>query len=326
MFGELPKLFDRDFIIAFFLPAAIFLLTSFALVADFGLFPALTPLLKEDILKGSTILGIAAWLGGVFLMVMNYSIHRLLEGYGDYNPLGLLLPLKKRAYWKLQDKIDRIQEEIKTSRSIHDEDQLSKLGAKRDRLRIEEAERYPKKWHRLLPTAFGNAVRAFEDYPEQMYGVDAIVSWVRINVLVPDEFLQMLNAAKAQTDFWLNLWLLSFLLLFEYLLIAITALEIKMPWFPFVVAALIYLSAVKAASAAIQWGDFVKAAYDLYLPDLRDKLRLPPTADPDEEKELWNKVARQFIYHKAGNVIHRAPTLSQTAPQPKTNNLPAKEN
>jgi len=307
MFGELPKLFDRDFVIAFFLPSAIFLLASIGLLAGFDLFPAQVFLLKDDLLKGATAIGLAALLGGVFLLVMNYSIYRLLEGYGAYNPLRLLLPLTKRSYRRLQTKIDQNVEDIKACRMLEGEPGMPALREKRRLLTQYAAEHFPPKENRVLATGLGNAIRAFEDYPETMYGVDATIVWVRLIAVIPKDFRDLLNTEKAQTDLWLNLWLVSLLLIIEYCLMVILTGQLKLIWFLPSAAVLVYLASARAIAAAVSWGDFVKAAYDLYLPDLRTKLQLPAPADLDGERALWTKFSRQVLYHRVQDVTARVP-------------------
>lgn len=299
MFGELPKLFDRDFVVAFFLPAAVFVVASLGLLTGYNVFPGLLPLLKEDALKGATVVGVLAWVAGVLLLVMNFSVYRLLEGYGDYNPLKLLGRFQSRRYERLQEQIAKVEQELEGRKFVGDEEAVNELRWKQSGLRQEAAEWFPQKPDELLPTAFGNTLRAFEGYSVEMYGADAIVLWVRLLAVVPAEFREMMNAAKAQTDFWVNLWLISYVLLLEHLFLLAYYGQFRMWWVAALAAFIITVAPRRAKSAARGWGDFVKASFDLYLPDLRKKLELPSPADADEEKRQWGEISRQVIYHKA---------------------------
>ena len=69
---------------------------------------------------------------------------------------------------------------------------------------------------------------------------------------------------------------------------------------------------LKAQSAAVEWGNFVKASFDLFLPDLRDKLGLDGAVSADEEREVWRKLSQAYIY---GNPKY----------MPRRNNKPPKE-
>jgi hypothetical protein len=306
VFGELPKIFDRNFVIAFFLPAAIFVVSSIGLFAGFGLFPSLISFLRTDVLQGATTLGIASWLLGVLLLVLNYSIYRVLEGYGKYNPIRYLKKYERRRYNKLQRAITRLRAEIREADASGEEEKvLVELENKRDALLRKKAEEFPSDPSRLLPTAFGNALRAFEDYPSDMYEVDSIVVWVRLLAVIPKDYRDLLGTAKAQADFWVNLWLLGWLFAIEYLVMSIYSLQLRMIWVPFVSIAFALIAASSAKSAAIQWGDYVKSSFDLFLPKLHTKLKLPQIDKIKDERALWTRFSQMVIYHQKAKAFDR---------------------
>lgn len=315
MFGELPKIFDRNFIIAFFLPATVFLGASLGLLADFGLFPSLFSFLRTDILQGATVLGVTAWLGGVLLLVLNYSIYRFLEGYGAYNPIRYLKRFEERRYQRIEQAIKKLEEEGREgARSGEESQYLNELEEQEDILYIKKVENFPKR-ARLLPTAFGNALRAFEDYPDLIYGVDSIVVWVRLLGVIPEDYRGLIDTAKAQTDFWVNLWLLGYLAVAEYICVLVYARQIKMLWFPLLVVGLALAASSRAKDAAVQWGDYVKASFDLFLPDLREKLQLPTPANISEERALWTNFSQVVIYHASDQVISRVSSQAKNKPE-----------
>src|ERR1700694_840352 len=45
------------------------------------------------------------------------------------------------------------------------------------------------------------------------------------------------------------------------------------------------------------WGDWVKASFDYYLPDLAKRLALALPAKNDEQMELWKSVSRRASLH-----------------------------
>jgi hypothetical protein len=306
LFGELPKIFDRDFVIAFFLPAVVFALASIGLCAGFGLFLPLSSFLRTDVLQEATALGIAAWLLGVLLLVLNYNIYRFLEGYGKYNPIRCLQKRERRRYNRLQRAIIKLRVEIRDRVASGDEETvLRKLRGSRDELLRKRAEEFPSDPEDLLPTAFGNAIRAFEYYPLDMYGVDSILVWVRMLAVIPKDYREMLDASKAQADFWVNLWLLAGLFVVEYLLIAVYSVQLRILWVPLVSVAFAWRASSYARSGVIQWGDYVKACFDLFLPELHKKLRLPATTNIKDEREVWTKFSQVVIYHQKDKVFDR---------------------
>lgn len=314
MFAEIPKIFDRNFIIAFFLPSLVFVSVSLTLLAGFHLVPSLFSIQREEILPAATILSVASWLGGVLLLVLNYSVYQIVEGYGTYNPFHWLKPLEERRYRRIEQSINRLADErLEGARTGEEVEYLNRLEHQEDELYAKRVDEFPEQ-ARLLPTAFGNAVRAFEDYPSDMYGVDSIVVWVRLLGVIPEEYRQLIDTAKAQTDFWVNVWLLGLLAVIEYFCLLIYARDVKMLWFPLLMVLIIYVAASRAKTAAVHWGDYVKASFDLYLPALREKLQLPEPADINEERALWTNFSQVVIYHAADQLMSRVPTKPERKP------------
>ncbi len=180
MFGELPKLFDRNFVIGYFLPFAAFLAVSavsIGLMGGFGLFPGLLTLSKADILVGTTIYGLVSWLGGVGLLATNRDIFRLMEGYKQFNPARLFAWIQKNRYRRLHRDRLSLDEQFKCYRD-RKEEVPQELRNERNELMRREARQFPDQERWLLPTAFGNTIRAFEVYPRVMYGLEAIEGWI----------------------------------------------------------------------------------------------------------------------------------------------------
>jgi hypothetical protein len=48
-----------------------------------------------------------------------------------------------------------------------------------------------------------------------MYGMDAVYGWNRLQAVIPTVYRDLVNDAKAQVDFWVNLWILSSIFLVE---------------------------------------------------------------------------------------------------------------
>ena len=115
MFGELPKVFDRDFAIAYFIPVAAFLAASLQLLSGFGLVPGLETQLQQNLAIGITVIGLVSWLTGVLLMAINREIYRTLEGYGRFNPARLLGFLEKCRFQRLRAEIKALDDKYRPS-------------------------------------------------------------------------------------------------------------------------------------------------------------------------------------------------------------------
>jgi hypothetical protein len=135
------------------------------------------------------------------------------------------------------------------------------------------AQRFPPDRADLLPTSFGNAVQAFEDYPRVMFEFESITGWSRLNAVIPKDFRELIGSRRALTDFWINVWALSIVTVLEYVSIVLgSRLQFPFLWVPALGLATAFFSSWQARIAAEQWGEWVKAAFDVYLPALREKL------------------------------------------------------
>jgi hypothetical protein len=310
LFADIPKIFDRNFIIAFFLPAVVFVGASVWLLSGFNLLPTFLSFQPAEVLKNATTLSVISWLIGILLLVLNYAIYQFIEGYGTYNPMHWLEPLERRRYQRIRRSRDKLEEEYEEGLHTGESaDYLNKLLDRQMELERQLVEEFPIE-DRLLNTSFGNAVRAFEDYPWRMYGVDSIVVWVRLLAVIPDNYRELVDTAKAQTDFWLNLWLVAIMAIMEYVAVLLYARDVAMLWFPLLFALLVRVASARARTAAVHWGDYVKASFDLFLPALREKLQLPAPENIREERKLWTNFSQVVIYHEEDQVMSRVPPKS----------------
>jgi hypothetical protein len=319
VFGQLPKLLDRDFIVGYFLPVLTFVAASLGLSARFGGTSIVLPLDQSSILLSTVVLGLASALGGVILLILNRDIIRLMEGYGRLNPARLLAWIEKRRYKKYSSNISKLTLErdsfISKSTEVPQE-----LQTRRNQLIWQIAERFPDREDNLLPTALGNTIRAFEVYPYVMYGIDAIEGWSRLLGVIPKDYREVIDSAKAQTDFWVNLWLLSLLFMIEYIGFALYWGQVKMLWLPPVALGMAFIASAGARTAAVEWGSLVKASFDIFLPQLRTKLEFPFPANASEERQQWNNFSKAFLYRQPSNVADRDQlqqqvNAAQTQPQ-----------
>src|SRR5262245_50592324 len=113
MFGELPKLFDRNFVIGFFLPVAILITVSLFIVNPYPFGTQVVDFLTKDLLVGTTTLGLLSWVGGIVLLALNRDLYRIMEGYRKYNPLKLLGWLEKRRYQTMKAELEKLDDEFR---------------------------------------------------------------------------------------------------------------------------------------------------------------------------------------------------------------------
>jgi hypothetical protein len=310
MFGELPKLFDRNFVIGFFLPVAIFITFSILIVNPYPFGAQVIDFLKSDLLVGTTALGLLSWVGGVVLLALNRDLYRLMEGYRKYNPLKLFGWMEKRRFQSVVNELQKLDDEFRECISSKTEFPV-KSRTRRNELMRQLAEEFPDKEEYLLPTPFGNVLRSFEVYPRYMYGFEAIDGWGRLLAVISKDYLELIDAARAQVDFWVNLGVVFILLQIEYIVLSFLTGTALQWWVVILFIALGTIAPMRATSAAREWGDFVKSAFDVYRFKLLESLGIDLPKSREEERKLWTKYSQAIIYR-----------LPETLPDLKTTSKP----
>jgi hypothetical protein len=127
----------------------------------------------------------------------------------------------------------------------------------------------------LMPTALGNILRSGELRPERRYGLDPVVAWPRLWLLLPDTTRTEIAGSRGQLDAAGRgvLWVLF------------TAVWSVFVWWiapvAVLVAIILYRSAVLPSAQV--YADLVEAAFDLHRPALYQALRLQPPTRPADE-------------------------------------------
>jgi hypothetical protein len=305
MFGQLPKLFDRDFAIGHFLPLSVFLFVSLQVPRAFGIEFDPRAATDTQLVVGTTLLGLAAWLGAIFLMANNLLLYQVLEGYGRWNPIGIFGPLQRSRFRRLQKRIQKLNDEYQHHLS-HKLSFPSQKALERAELMRVATETFPDDEEWLLPTAFGNAIRGFEVYSRVVYGMEAIQGWPRLFAVLPKEFSAAIDTAKALTDLWVNFFFLSLLLVVEWLVLAIYEQRVSQSWVPVAGIAVAAFSSYSATKAATQWGELVKSAFDVFLPTLRSKLGFSTPATIADEQALWRSFSKAVLFRQPNNMPDRS--------------------
>ena len=294
MFSDLAKVFSRDFLVGFFLPASIFFAATTYLLLLFDPFPnsPVNGLLQQInsfwILPGILFL---IWLLAILLVSANRVLVRLLEGYIVLDKT----PLKRLQHWRFNRLMQKIQRVEQHYHQV-DGEEKPKLRPTYRQLLFHWHSRYPARQEYLLATQLGNVIRAFETYSNETYGLDAVPVWPRILAVVPREYRETIADARAQFDFAINLFWLFFAVLVQYFVFAVITQTTPMLFIPITLVVAIWLSYEFAIRGAVGWGETVKAAFDLYRGDLLKKLGIQAPETREQEKEYWTSISRTFLY------------------------------
>lgn len=298
MFSKLPDLFDRNFAIGYFLPVTVFLVANIAFLNTLGLLPNILSLNTSnevDTLIGATMLGLISWIGGIFLVATNRDIIRLMEGYGSFNPLRLFSFIEQWRYKQIKRRISKLDKKYIEYNNMKMEFPIH-LRNTRNHLMQRMVERFPDNERWLLPTSFGNTIRAFEVYPRVMYGADSIATWDRLRAIIPEEYQKIINDAKALLDFWINLCFLSVAFLVEYASISMYYSKLATVFSLLIAVIVVITTFIRARYSASEWGELIKSSFDVYLTELYEKLGFSDKLTDSERRQVWSRFSQAVIY------------------------------
>ena len=179
----------------------------------------------------------------------------------------------------------------------------------------------------LLPTRLGNVLRASEIYPIERYHLEGITIWPRLFHVLPPQFVKDLEEKNNHFIFLINSSLMSYIigafssavgLIRSPCQLFISVLSCHDPhnpewfftrgfqsispfeylWIGIVFIFTGYFLYRIAVNAAVSYGLFIRAGFDLYRFDLLKQLKHPIPRTLKEEKEIWDTLCEFFI---AGN-------------------------
>jgi hypothetical protein len=276
--GSVAGVFSRYFIVGFFIPA-FFAFVGLGHALSQGALPhAYT---SAGPATQVAIAGGAAVLVGLVLLGLHYSILRLFEGY------PLIAQSQRRyvrtVYGRLMDRQNRLYE---------------RACARTREAGASQAQRRDAFWWLdqtfphdqdglLLPTTFGNALRAFERHSRDRWGLNGIAAWPRIQMLLNAQEAQVHADAQGDVAFFVNGAILSALGGVALAADAILHGGLRWPlaWLyllPYVLSWLLHRASI---GAVIRWGTAVRASMDLHRLELYEKLGVRAPRDFTEERE-----------------------------------------
>ena len=140
----------------------------------------------------------------------------------------------------------------------------------------------------LMPTRLGNILRAAEQRPLEKYGLNAIVCWSRLWLLLSDAVKKDLQEARADLNAAARAWLWS------VLFIVWTALG---AWWaaPVGILSAIFAYYYWALAAARIYGELIEATFDLHRQLLYQSLRWNLPADPEVERQVGQELT-QYLW------------------------------
>jgi hypothetical protein len=339
-----------NFIVASFVPAMAFVVFSLFTFLPIMPLPVLSywNQIGDNFIETTVIILLFTILLGFTLFTLSTYIYKSFEGYtaifSKSTPLGRAgLKRQKRRIKRFnlqKNKIDRSLEKIqkiigplnkvpdiqknpvKFQRLSKYQNVLNNLIDRKYKLLAEYNANFPPQ-ELILPTRFGNILRAAELYSYTRYGIDGVELWPRLSHLIPPEGMTLIDQANNECLFLLNSSLLaaisSVLCLlaagsqFVFSLFAIANntkplyfLEVTRPPIEYQQIAIIY-TLVCIFSMAVAWffyeasllnvgqfGAMIRSSYDLYRFRLLKALHLPLPRTLSQEFEEWDRISNFF--------------------------------
>lgn len=239
---------------------------------------------------------IALAMGGLLLAAVSSTaaqwlqttVIRLAEGYWPWPLRGLRFFLARRLRKRLahkEEKWARLADIPEERRTEKEQEEFARLDVL--------LSRYPVDDRLHMPTTLGNLLRSAEEYPKVRYGLDAVVCWPRLWLLMPGETLEALSEAREQLDAAARfmLWILLF--------------TVWTIWTKWAALSLLLLPAVypRMIDAAENYGRLVRSAFDIHWFKLYEALNWPLPPGPAEEAACGEKLTEYLFRGAAPDAI-----------------------
>ena len=139
----------------------------------------------------------------------------------------------------------------------------------------------------LMPTRLGNILRAYERKPSEKYGLEAIVCWPRLWLLLPDPVKLDLSTARSDLNAAVRLWIWSILFT-----LCGGLHWIAIPVSPIVATLVYYLWILPAAQT---YGILIDATFDTQRHLLYKALRFPLPETPQTETQQGRQLTQYLL-------------------------------
>ena len=160
-------------------------------------------------------------------------------------------------------------------------------------------QRFPVNSDLVKPTRLGNVLVAAEEYPHQLYRLDAVLWWPRLAATLPEALRTQIDAALTPMLAMLNL---SMMLMLLGVGTGATLVSLHRSWWQLgsvliaelLLARLCYLA---ATIQALEYGATIRVAFDLCRFDLLKQMHIPLPENLYKERLLWEVLNRwMFSY------------------------------
>ena len=251
---------------------------------------------------------------GFTLTALNTFILKVFEGYVFIHRLPFLKGGYYRKAKKLLQKIDELRNQVdsieqKGRKSAADKELLESLKSDYYAKAAEYDKNYPPLEAGIMPTRFGNILKASEAYSGTRYGIDSVEFWPRLLHVIPRPYRQSIDEARNELSFLVNMTALSFLF-FAFCALAVVT-NVPLPGIPnlanvflnsirYIAAGLLALFSIwffnKAALFSVgDFGAMIRSSYDLFRLDLLEQFNLERPQNSIQEFNTWKNVGELIV-------------------------------
>jgi hypothetical protein len=337
---SIQNVFDRmgsNFLVAAFVPSLAFIISAMIVFRPIIPDSLYNTLLGQDnnFFQGAIALFIFSGIIGFTLTSLNIFILKIFEGYILIWRIPFFRQSEVRRSRRLKQRIYRIQQMIRRLETVDHpriKKRLSALRSKEYELLAEYQYSFPLQTDQILPTPFGNILRASEVYAGDRYGIDAVPLYPRLIHSIPESYQKRLDQSLDQLSFLVNCAVLSIGFAFLcfcgaiYTQLYVFISEKALPNFssfllidsgkneiyqragifylligiPIGLVAAIIFQRATLVNVAI-YGDLIRSIFDLFRFDLLKLFRLELPNNSTEEGQIWNKLSSFLIFGRQKN-------------------------
>jgi hypothetical protein len=262
---------------------------------------------------------------GFTLTALNTFVLKMFEGYVIPLPVNFLYRKAKRIHQRKAQRLKWKRDWLK--HQILKREESAPYPGQKDELRVLRRRyygvasrynlNYPEDPGDVMPTRFGNTLKAAENYPRERYGFDGVIIWPRLFQVIPNEYKLNIDSVRNELSFLVNMSVLSIFFSFLCILaVFYTMLKVKGAgsdpsfYFQFLKDAIpfLFIAAISLAIARFfyeasifsvgSYGLVVRSSFDLFRMDLLKKLHVPRPENSNKEFYAWKELNELIVLGK----------------------------
>ncbi len=171
---------------------------------------------------------------------------------------------------------------------------------------------FPIRHEEVMPTRIGNIIRAGETRPWHWYGLDTVIVWPQLWLVLPERVRGDVTAARRQLDTAVS-----------SLIWATASCALAVLWWPALVVGLVVAAAIwwwRCPAAATVYATVISAVIDTHRFDLYDALHHPRPVGPGTEPEHGRALTASLWFDPTA-----APSSYTTTKKPPSRSAPDPE-